>query len=314
MCTFTPSNNYNFVSAIYYFLTLVLLAGGRRNRKHYDKDKINFGDKGREVVEDINENSCVVQQFRAYAAELDAKHDRYERIFKINRDVGIESKRIIFLLHTIDKESKRNTILDAAKARLDNVAQKLFRIIANELDGQDPYQFHRAYRAGLEEYVEALTFHEYLQNGGMQNWTSLEKALTYSTPSSPADSLEESASKTVQVMVTPTNYILGIADLTGELMRKCINNLAIGDVTSCYQTCDFVRKIYIAFLGYTSVVHNNEVNKKTITLKHSLTKMENACYTIKVRGSEIPKHMLVDVAIAAAEDYTTEDDEGYQAF
>lgn len=293
---------------------MALLAGGRRNRKHHDKDKINLGDKGREVVEDINEDSLVVQQFRAYATELDAKHDRYERIFKINRDVGIESKRIIFLLHTIDKESKRNAVLDAAKARLDSVAQKLFRNIANELDGQDAYQFHRAYRAGLEEYVEALTFHEYLQNGGMQDWTTLERALTYHTTSSPVDSSEQSTPKATQVMVTPTDYILGIADLTGELMRKCINNLAIGDVSSCYQTCNFVRKIYIAFLGYTSVVHNNEVNKKIITLKHSLTKMENACYTIKVRGSEIPKHMLADMAIAAAEEYAAEDDEGYQAF
>ncbi|TGZ51541.1 translin-associated protein X [Temnothorax longispinosus] len=290
--------------------------GGRRNRKHHDKDKINLGDKGKEVVEDINENSVVVQQFRAYAAELDSKHDRYERIFKINRDVGIESKRIIFLLHTIDKESKRNAVLDTAKARLENVAQKLFRNIASELDGQDAYQFHRAYRAGLEEYVEALTFYEYLLNGGMQDWTTLERALAYPATSSPADSPEpeQSTCKTIQVMVTPTDYILGIADLTGELMRKCINNLAIGDVSSCYQTCNFVRKIYIAFLGYTSVVHNNEVNKKIITLKHSLTKMENACYTIKVRGSEIPKHMLADMAIAAAEEYATEDDEGYQAF
>ncbi|XP_011872247.1 PREDICTED: translin-associated protein X [Vollenhovia emeryi] len=288
--------------------------GGRRNRKHHDKEKISLGDKGREVVEDINENSLVVQQFRAYATELDAKHDRYERIFKINRDVGIESKRIIFLLHTIDKESKRNAVLDAAKARLENVGQKLFRNVANELDGQDAYQYHRAYRAGLEEYVEALTFYEYLQNGSMQDWTTLEKALMYRAASSPVDSPEQDSGKMIQVMVTPTDYILGIADLTGELMRKCINNLAIGDVTSCYQTCNFVRKIYIAFLGYTSVVHNNEVNKKIITLKHSLTKMENACYTIKVRGSEIPKHMLVDMAIAAAEEYATEDDEGYQAF
>ncbi|KAL0105360.1 hypothetical protein PUN28_016785 [Cardiocondyla obscurior] len=289
--------------------------GNRRNRKYHDRDKINLGDKGREIMENISEDSLVVKQFRSYAAELDDKHDRYERIVKINRDIGIESKRIIFLLHTIDKESKQSTVLDAAKARLDNLAQKLFRNIAHELDGQDAYQYHRAYRAGLEEYVEALTFCEYLQNGDMHNWTTLEKTLTYClTSSCPTNLSEQNTCKTTQVMITPTDYILGIADLTGELMRKCINNLAIGDVTSCYQTCNFVRKIYIAFLGYTSVVYNNEMNKKVITLKHSLTKMENACYTIKVRGSEIPKHMLVDVAIAAAEEYAAEDDEGYQAF
>ncbi|XP_012222163.1 translin-associated protein X [Linepithema humile] len=288
--------------------------GGRRNRGRYDKDKVGLGDKGKEVMENINENSLVIQQFRTYAAELDAKHDRYERIFKINRDVGIESKRIIFLLHTIDKESKKNTVLSAAKSRLDNLVQKLFKNIAEELDGQDAYQFHRAYRAGLEEYVEALTFHEYLLNGDMHKWTKLQQALTYCNSPTPADSTNQDATKTTQVMVTPTDYILGIADLTGELMRKCINNLAIGDISSCYQTCNFVRKIYIAFLGYTSVAYSNEMNKKVIMLKQSLTKMENACYTIKVRGSEIPKHMLADVAIVVAEEYTAEDDEGYQAF
>lgn len=41
--------------------------------------------------------------------------------------------------------------------------------------------------------------------------------------------------------------------------------------------------------------------------------MENICYTIKVLDSEIPKHMLADVAIEAAENIPLDDDEGYQA-
>ncbi|EZA59033.1 hypothetical protein DMN91_010453 [Ooceraea biroi] len=288
--------------------------GGRRGRGHHNKGKINLGDKSREIVENIDENNPTIQQFRAYATELDAKHDRYERIFKINRDVGIESKRIIFFLHTIDKESKRGSVLDSAKARLDKVAQMMFRDIASELDGQDAYQFHRAYRAGLEEYVEALTFHEYLQSGGMQDWSNLEKMLTYRATPADSTAQEEVTAKTTRVMMTPTDYIMGIADLTGELTRKCINSLAIGDIASCYQTCDLVRKIYVGFLGYTGLVSSNEMSKKILTLKQSLTKMENACYTIKVRGSEIPKYMLAGAAIAAAEKYIAEDDEGYQAY
>lgn len=38
--------------------------------------------------------------FKEYGAELDTKHDRHERIVKISRDITIESKRIIFLLHS----------------------------------------------------------------------------------------------------------------------------------------------------------------------------------------------------------------------
>jgi predicted translin family RNA/ssDNA-binding protein len=32
---------------------------------------------------------------------LDARHDQHERIFKLSRDITIESKRAIFLLHRI---------------------------------------------------------------------------------------------------------------------------------------------------------------------------------------------------------------------
>lgn len=52
----------------------------------------------------VDENNPVVQCFREYARELDAKHDRYERIVKCSRDITIESKRIIFLLHTVDSK------------------------------------------------------------------------------------------------------------------------------------------------------------------------------------------------------------------
>lgn len=38
-----------------------------------------------------------------------------------------------------------------------------------------------------------------------------------------------------------------------------------------------------------------EVSKKLHTLRQSLGKVEDACYTLRVRGSEIPKHMLADV-------------------
>jgi hypothetical protein len=81
---------------------------GRADRKHNGrheggKHKHNVGDKGREVLESIDASSPVIISFQQYAAELDFKHDKYERIVKLGRDVTIESKRIIFLLHTLDR-------------------------------------------------------------------------------------------------------------------------------------------------------------------------------------------------------------------
>ena len=52
----------------------------------------------RKKQQPVNENSPIIQAFRVYQTELDAKHDRYERIVKLSRDITIESKRSIFLL------------------------------------------------------------------------------------------------------------------------------------------------------------------------------------------------------------------------
>ncbi|XP_046629004.1 translin-associated protein X [Neodiprion virginianus] len=297
--------------------------GGRRNRGQYfghKNSKILVGDKGREVLENINENSLVIKQFRVYAAELDSKHDRYEAVVKLSRDITIESKRIIFLLHTFDKESKRDAVLGEAKTRLDVLAKTLFKSIAQELDGQNPFQYLRAYTAGIQEYIEAVTFYQYLESNKLDDWKDLERSLIYVVPceikSTPWDrALEPAAytSREIRTMLTPHEYILGIADLTGELMRKCISNLGSGDIASCFQTCNFVRSIYIGFLGCVGS-SGKEINRKLYTLKQSLIKMENVCYTVKVRGSEIPKHMLADVAIGASNEYAAEDDEGYHPF
>lgn len=74
--------------------------GNRRNYRggHRDYKK----SEPKSVDTDGLLDSPLILQFKAYAKELVDKQDRYERITKISRDITIESKRIIFLLHTID--------------------------------------------------------------------------------------------------------------------------------------------------------------------------------------------------------------------
>lgn len=247
---------------------------------------------------------------------MDSKHDRYERIVKIARDITIESKRIIFLLHTLDKESKRDAVLGEGKLRLESLTKTLFKTIAIEMDGHDAFQYLRAYRAGLQEFVEAITFYQYLENNTLYNWTGLIETLTYKVADKnqlAAGDDEPQQTREIHALIVPSEYILGVADLTGELMRKCITNLATGDINSCYQTCNFVRTMYKGFLGCVGI-SGKEVSKKLYILKQSLAKMENVCYMIKVRGSEIPKHMLADVAIGETDDINLDDDEGYQNY
>lgn len=53
-------------------------------------------------AEKIDENCPTLKNFKKYQEALKYKQDKYERIVKIGRDITIESKRIIFFLHTID--------------------------------------------------------------------------------------------------------------------------------------------------------------------------------------------------------------------
>ena len=48
-------------------------------------------------------SSEIVEQLRICAQELEEKQDRYERVVKISRDITIDSKRLIFYLHTYQK-------------------------------------------------------------------------------------------------------------------------------------------------------------------------------------------------------------------
>lgn len=269
------------------------------------------------MIEKIDESNPVIQQFRQYAQELDDKHDRYERIVKHSRDITIESKRAIFSLHTVDSETKKATILLDVKSKFDKICDRFFREVALEIENRDIYQYLRAYRGGLQEFIEAYTFYWYLEHDCLPHWKEIQKALTFTIVEKENEveneAAKEAKTRTVQTFIVPNEFVLGIADLTGELMRKCVNSLSTGNLNVCYKTCAFVRDMYREMISCSGKTEK-EINKKMITLKRSVMKMENVCYTIKVRGSEIPQHMLA-VVMDDHEDYScVEDDEGYNAY
>ena len=74
--------------------------GGRHgNGRHGDG-----GERRSEPAEsDPAADSPLQAMFRGFAAQLDSKHDTYERLVKKSRDVTIESKRIIFMLHRVTR-------------------------------------------------------------------------------------------------------------------------------------------------------------------------------------------------------------------
>ncbi|XP_007892045.1 translin-associated protein X isoform X1 [Callorhinchus milii] len=275
--------------------------GGFRKRKHENMQSRN---RKEENENKVNSSSPVLLSFKSFQNELDARHDKHERLVKLSRDVTIESKRTIFLLQRVTSVPEVEDLLNESESKFEVIRQKI-KQIAQELVGEDMHQFHRAFSPGIQEYVEAVSFQHFIRSRSLISLEEINKCLVF-TPKKeeqPGDSEcstlsnSEAENQNQQVLclqVTPTDYLLGIADLTGELMRMCISSVGNGDVETPFEVSQFLRDVYYGFT-YIGNTGPYEVSKKLYTLKQSLAKVEDACYTLTVRGSEIPKHMLADV-------------------
>ena len=207
----------------------------------------------------IDDNNPVLKAFQSYASELDDKHDRYERIVKLSRDITIESKRIIFLLHSIDsRKGNKEKILQEAQQRLEKLMEINFKAVAKELIGQDIYHYRWAFSPGLQEFIEAYTFMEYMkyadnndnkeEEKSISDWVALQNRMNYTevekVKTNPDDEGEEEIVTEFSFFVDPSEYILGVADLTGELMRRCINSLGSGETDTCLTNCKVLQQFY----------------------------------------------------------------------
>ncbi|KAA0718313.1 X Translin-associated factor [Triplophysa tibetana] len=265
-------------------------------------------DAGQKADDCVNSDSPVIGAFKVFQRELDTKHDKHERLVKISRDVTIESKRTIFLLHRVTSVPDFENILNDADVKLDGVRQKIGQI-AEELRGEDLHQFHRAFTPGIQEYVEAVSFHHFIRHRKLISLEEINARLVFmkedqTTKGGGEDVCAGPCVLTFQV--TPTDYLLGVADLTGELMRMCISSVGNGDMDTPFELSGFLREIHDGF-SYIGNTGPYEVSKKLHTLRQSLGKVEDACYALRVRGSEIPKHMLADVFTSRAAHLETDD-------
>lgn len=191
-----------------------------KNNHHRNDKKIESGQSG-------DDSNPIVRIFRGYSEELNDKHDRYERIVKYSRDITIESKRLIFLLHTADmRKQNADKILAEAFTRLNNLCINSFASIAKELENCDPYQYGRAYSAGVQEFVEAFTYYDYLINENIMDWNDLQQKLMYKkqpaaiTETASTETDEKETSNELQTcLVQPIEYMLGLADLRLESLE-----------------------------------------------------------------------------------------------
>jgi len=268
------------------------------NKNSGFKKKGAGGGGGRKTKSDVEiGDDPVLKMFSEISVYLDNRHDKKERIVKLSRDITIESKRIIFCLHRIkhDDYSNKDDVMMEASKRLEDLKRNEWSKVAVELKNEDPYQFMRAYSGGLQEWVEAISFYHFLKHYQIISFTNVCNELTFEDQGIEEVDKDELKTSHIHVTVPHSEYILGIADLTGELMRNAINAIGAGNMDACFQLLEILQCMSEGFGKMSKQDTPKDFGQKLWTLKQSCRKVEAACYAISVRGSEIPKNHWADI-------------------
>ncbi|XP_057961268.1 uncharacterized protein LOC131153163 [Malania oleifera] len=226
-------------------------------------------------VRTIATESSMKDAFGKYAEFLNELNDKRERVVKASRDITMNSKKVIFQVHRISKYN-REEVLEKAEKDLAAVTNQYLARLVKELQGTDFWKLRRAYSPGVQEYVEAATLCKFCRTGTLLHLDDINTTLL---------PLSDPSLEPLQINIL--DYLLGLADLTGELMRLAIGRISDGELEYAEKICSFVRDIYRELiLLVPHMDESSEMKTKMDTMLQSVVKIENACFGVHVRGSE----------------------------
>lgn len=230
--------------------------------------------------------SEILTAFEGYREVLDEHNDRRERIIKANRDVTNLSKKLIFQLHRIAQEEitpeGRAKAISKSEAKFADV-RALYAKLQGDLVGERGWKYARSVSGGLQELIEALSLRHYLLHGEMISLAQVQQFVT-------------SDSGTKYLELSNADYLLGVSDLTGELMRLAISTVTRpGGRDRALHSSQFVRKCVSDFDTFTP--HIRDLVKKQSETNASLRKIEDALYAIRVREYEHGEQRAFDEVV-----------------
>lgn len=198
-----------------------------------------------------------------------------------------------------------------------------FRNVNPDLQSINFYRYFRQISGGIQEYMESLLFQHYLTtqtlldyDGAAQNLDSMVAAELPKESSGQQQELGDSntAQQDQCGLLTPSDYLLGIFDFTGELMRLAITTMAVSSNPAkatlgnedmspskpprTTHTDLQALRAHLAVLNYDYKSDGHfakEADKKLEVTMASVEKVEKALYGLIIRGSERPKGWMPDL-------------------
>ncbi len=192
------------------------------------------------------------KEFLQLKKEMESYDSKRDVIIKESRDITKCSKQAIYSLHRAEVKTAKSQLAEAEKV----IAKLLKDIVV------DPTLRTGGFSANLEEYTEAKAFLQFLEKGTLITCKELK-------------------------FVDAEEYLLGLCDFTGELMRHAVISATNRDTKRVKQVRDMIDAIYGQFVLFD--FRNSELRKKYDSIKYNLQKVENVMYDISMNPRNVGK-------------------------
>ena len=187
------------------------------------------------------------KEFEKIRKEMQDYDSQREILIKKSRDVLKLSKQIIYAVHRDDLEEAASLITTIEKEKKN----------AEEITKHSKaLMFEGSYRVSIQEYVEALLYYHFVKDGILIGAEKLN--------------------------VTADHYILGVCDLTGELVRKAVFLAGKGKVDEVVIIKDLVDELYGGLLKFD--FREQGIRRKFDSMKYDLRKLEDLVLDLKLKG------------------------------
>lgn len=185
--------------------------------------------------------------FNKIKQNMEEYDNQHELLVRKSRDVLKLSKQII---NSVQRENI-------------NQACELKTEIEKEIGNMKKFaarfgglKYSGSYKIAMQEYTEAVLFLEWVKNSSIPTAEELGVEID-------------------------DHYLLGVCDLTGELVRRAVRSVTKEDYQVALSTKELLEDIYSELLKMD--FKNNELRRKFDSIKYDLKKLEDIVYELKLR-------------------------------
>lgn len=194
-------------------------------------------------------NKELVDEFSELVKTYDLDDKTREKIINNSREIIKFSKQAIYATHR-DNVSESEKLLDSASE---------FIKATDNLVGNSSLKEIGAFRASLEEFIEAKAYLFFVNNGKIPTQEQME----------------------LPCEVHYETYLLALSDFSGELVRSCVTYATNDKPEKVKEIFSVLEELYGLFLQFD--FRTGELRKKFDALRYNLSKVQTIVYELHMR-------------------------------